>query len=73
MTPLRVLTWHVHGSYLTSLVQGQHDYLLPVLPDRGPDGRGRARTWDWPATAVEVTQTDLLSRVGGRFASSRAA
>jgi len=52
---MRVLLWHVHGSYTTSLVQGAHEYLLPVLPDRGPDGRGRAETWDWPASAIEVT------------------
>jgi hypothetical protein len=51
---MRVLLWHVHGSWTTSFVQGRHDYLLPVLPDRGPDGRGRARTWDWPAAAREV-------------------
>jgi len=51
----RVLLWHVHGSYVTSLVQGRHTYYIPVLPDRGPDGRGRARTWDWPANAIEVT------------------
>ncbi len=56
---MRVLVWHVHGSYLTSLVQGDHDYLLPVLPDRGPDGRGRARTWDWPPNAIEVTPEQL--------------
>jgi glycosyltransferase involved in cell wall biosynthesis len=52
---VRILLWHVHGSWTTSFVQGQHTYLLPVLPDRGPYGRGRARTWDWPDRAVEVT------------------
>jgi hypothetical protein len=51
----RIFLWHVHGSYTTSLVQGPHSYYLPVLPDRGPDGRGRARTWSWPEAAVEVT------------------
>ncbi len=51
---MKVLVWHVHGSYCTSLVQGPHEYLLPLLPDRGPDGAGRARTWDWPAQAREV-------------------
>jgi glycosyltransferase involved in cell wall biosynthesis len=51
---VRVLLWHVHGSWTTSFVQGDHDYLLPVVPDRGPDGLGRARTWTWPASAVEV-------------------
>jgi len=51
---VRVLVWHVHGSYTTALVQGAHQYLIPTLAQRGPDGRGRARTWDWPASAVEV-------------------
>jgi hypothetical protein len=55
---MRVLIWHVHGSWTTALVQGEHDYLVPVVPDRGPEGRGRAQTWDWPANAVEVTPTE---------------
>jgi glycosyltransferase involved in cell wall biosynthesis len=53
---VRVLLWHVHGSYTTALVQGSHEYLLPVEPGRGPDGRGRARTWDWPSSAIEITR-----------------
>ncbi len=52
---MNVFLWHVHGSYTTSFVQGRHRYLVPVLPDRGPDGRGRAQTWSWPASVVEVT------------------
>ena len=52
---MNVLLWHVHGSWTTAFVQGEHTYLIPVLPDRGPDGLGRARTWDWPEAAVEVT------------------
>lgn len=52
---MNVFLWHVHGSYTTALVQGRHRYLVPVLPDRGPDGRGRAQTYEWPDSAVEVT------------------
>ncbi len=52
---MKVFLWHVHGSWTTAFVQGRHEYLLPVMADRGPDGRGRAETWDWPASAVEVT------------------
>jgi hypothetical protein len=51
---MRILLWHVHGSYTTAFVQGAHEYLVPVAPDRGPDGRGRARTWDWPVSVREV-------------------
>src|SRR5947209_11471491 len=53
------LLWHGHGSWTTACVQGRHRYLVPVVPDRGPDGRGRARTWDWPASVVEVTPSEL--------------
>jgi hypothetical protein len=53
---VRVLLWHVHGSWTTAFVQGRHEYLIPVTPDRGPDGLGRARTYNWPASAVEVTR-----------------
>ena len=52
---MNVFLWHVHGSYTTGLVQGRHQYRLPTLPGRGPDGRGRARTWEWPPSAIEVT------------------
>jgi hypothetical protein len=58
---MRVLLWHVHGSWTTAFVQGPHTYLVPVLPDRGPDGRGRAETWDWPASVVEVTPDEAAS------------
>jgi glycosyltransferase involved in cell wall biosynthesis len=53
---MRVLIWHVHGSWTTALVQGAHEYLIPLTEDRGPDGRGRAETWDWPPQATEVTR-----------------
>jgi hypothetical protein len=56
---VKILVWHVHGSWTTAFVQGSHDYLLPVLPDRGPDGLGRAHTWDWPASVVERSPEQL--------------
>jgi hypothetical protein len=56
---MRILMWHVHGSWTTSFVQGAHDYLLPVTRERDSDGLGRARTWDWPRSVVEVPVEDL--------------
>jgi glycosyltransferase involved in cell wall biosynthesis len=55
---VRVLLWHVHGSWTTAFVQGGHEYLIPVTADRGSDGLGRARTWSWPASAVEITREE---------------
>lgn len=51
---MRILLWHVHGSWTTSFVQGQHEYVVPLVPDRGPDGRGRAQTYPWPDSVREV-------------------
>lgn len=56
---MRILLWHVHGSWTTAFVQGDDEYLVPVVPDRGPDGRGRARTWDWPASVEELAPEEL--------------
>jgi hypothetical protein len=56
---MRILLWHVHGAWTTAFVHGRHTYLVPVLPGRGPDGRGRALTYDWPAAAVEVAPADF--------------
>lgn len=59
---MNVLVWHVHGSWTTAFVHGPHTYLVPVLPDRGPGGRGRAATYRWPQAAVEVTPAECLAR-----------
>jgi hypothetical protein len=56
---MRVLHWHVHGSWSTAFVQGPHTYLVPVTPARDADGRGRAQTFDWPSNAVEIIPAEL--------------
>ena len=53
---MNVLVWHIHGAWTTSFVHGRHRYLIPVDEGRTADGLGRARTYDWPASAVEVTR-----------------
>jgi hypothetical protein len=58
---VRILFWHVHGSWSTAFVQGAHSYLVPTTPERGPDGLGRARTWAWPASVAEVTAEEAAA------------
>ncbi|MBD2021717.1 glycosyltransferase family 4 protein [Leptolyngbya sp. FACHB-36] len=36
---MRILTWHVHGSYLYYLTQAPHEFYLPVKPGK-PEGYG---------------------------------
>ncbi|ROT33230.1 glycosyltransferase [Micromonospora sp. HM5-17] len=56
---MNILLWHVHGSWTTAFVQGKHRYLVPVTPDRGPYGLGRARTYPWPDTVDEISPEEL--------------
>jgi hypothetical protein len=51
---MKILLWHVHGAWTTAFVHGRHEYVVPVLPDRGPDGLGLARTYEWPDTVTEL-------------------
>jgi len=39
---------------MTAFVHGRHEYLVPVTPNRGPNGLGRATTYEWPDNAIEV-------------------
>jgi hypothetical protein len=55
---MNVFLWHVHGSWTTAFVQGPHHCFVPVVPGRGPDGRGRARTYPWPTTVTEVSRSE---------------
>lgn len=55
---MRILLWHVHGSWTDAFVRGRHEYLLPVLPDGGPWGLGRAGR-NWPASVREVPPATL--------------
>jgi glycosyltransferase involved in cell wall biosynthesis len=56
---MKILIWHVHGSWMTAFVRGHHTYFVPRVEGRGPDGLGRARTWDWPSSVVEVTPEEI--------------
>jgi hypothetical protein len=53
-SPLRVLTWHVHGSYLNYLSQVPVTWLLPVREPRTDGYGGRGETFDWPDNVFEV-------------------
>jgi glycosyltransferase involved in cell wall biosynthesis len=50
----RVLTWHVHGSYLLYLSRAGHELVLPVKAGRPHPYGGRAGSFPWPANVVEV-------------------
>jgi hypothetical protein len=51
---MRILLWHVHGAWTTAFVHGRHEYVVPVVEGRGPDGVGIARTYAWPDSVTEL-------------------
>lgn len=59
MRPLRILSWHVHGSYLFSLVQAPHEFYLPVKPGRPEGYGGRWGSFPWPANVHEVPAEEV--------------
>jgi hypothetical protein len=51
---LRVLTWHVHGTYLAALAEVPVDWYLPVRPARPHPYGGQGASFDWPDNVHEV-------------------
>lgn len=53
-TAPRVLSWHVHGSYLYYLSHARAEFYLPVKPGRPEGYGGRTGTFPWPPNVHEV-------------------
>lgn len=56
---MKILLWHVHGSWTTAFVHGEHQYFVPVLPERNGDGLGLPTTYVWPSAVREVTPHEI--------------
>src|SRR5262249_12870616 len=59
MHPLRIFTWHVHGSYLYYLSQGRHQIFLPTKPGRPEGYGGRTLSYPWPENVHEVAADEV--------------
>ena len=59
MSRPRVLTWHVHGSYLFYLSHASCDLFLPVKPGRPEGYGGRSGHFPWPENVHEVAAEDV--------------
>ena len=57
MRRLRILTWHIHGSYLYYLGHAPHDFVVPIRPGRPPGYSGLpAGPFPWPRNLREVPE-----------------
>jgi hypothetical protein len=60
---MKILTWHIHGSYLYYLVQNrQHEFYLPVKPGRPEGYGGRAGDFPRPGNVFDVPADEVRSR-----------
>lgn len=67
MKRLKILTWHVHGSYLLYLTQCPHDFYVLSKPERGPGYAGRwghlpwgDNVFDLPVERAREQDLDLI-------------
>ena len=54
MRPLKILTWHTHGSYLYYLSQVPHEFYVLSKPDRPPGYTGRWGHLPWGANVHDL-------------------
>lgn len=59
MRPLRILTWHVHGSYLYYLSHANAEFYVLSKPDRPPGYAGRYGHFPWGANVRDQPVAEL--------------
>lgn len=59
MRPLRILTWHIHGSYLYYLSHAAVDLYVLSKPDRGPGYAGRYGHFPWGDNVHDMPVAEL--------------
>jgi hypothetical protein len=56
---LRILIWHIHGSYLDAITSVEHDWYLPVQPGSYGGRRWSSPEWVHDVPAERVCELDL--------------
>jgi hypothetical protein len=56
---LRIFTWHIHGSYLYYLAQGNYDIYIPVNEKRTTGFVGRGETFPFGDNVIEVPASEV--------------
>ncbi len=60
--PLRILTWHVHGSYLYYLAHTPVEFYVLSKPDRGPGYVGAHGHFPWGANVHDMPVAEVRGR-----------
>lgn len=59
MQRLKIFTWHIHGSYLYYLSQGNYDIYIPVSADKKNRNIGRGETFPFGNNVIEVPVNEI--------------
>jgi glycosyltransferase involved in cell wall biosynthesis len=57
--PLHIFTWHIHGSYLYYLSQGNYIIYIPVSEDKTDRNIGRGETFPFGDNVIEVPVNEI--------------
>ncbi|OJW16936.1 glycosyltransferase family 4 protein [Mucilaginibacter sp. 44-25] len=56
---LKIFTWHIHGSYLFYLSQGNYDIYIPTKPEKTEGYYGRGETFPFGANVIEIPAEEV--------------
>ncbi len=56
---LRIFTWHIHGTYLYYLSQGNYDIFIPVKEEKTEGYYGRGETFPFGDNVIEVSADEI--------------
>jgi glycosyltransferase involved in cell wall biosynthesis len=59
---MKVLTWHIHGSYLYYLTQANHQFYLPVKPGKLEGYGGKLRSFAWGENVRDIAVEDVKNQ-----------
>jgi glycosyltransferase involved in cell wall biosynthesis len=56
---LRVFTWHIHGSYLYYLSQGNYEIYIPVNQEKSEGYYGKGETFPFGPNVIEIPAAEV--------------
>ncbi|MDB4920743.1 glycosyltransferase family 4 protein [Mucilaginibacter sp.] len=56
---LKIFTWHIHGSYLYYLSQGNYQICIPTKPVRTEGYYGRGETFPFAENVIEISSEEV--------------
>lgn len=56
---MKIFTWHIHGSYLFYLSQGNYEIYIPTKPEKGEGYYGRGETFPFGKNVIEIPHDEV--------------